>query len=167
SGWISSRRKASSTTTTCPRQRLRHGAAPCRRSCRRRSRRRKRSRPPFRPCSRTARSTSMRSRRRSWAPVAFLLPALLIYTLLHTAPFLGTLALSTFSYDGLRPAEFVGAGNYSVMLQDDVFWHSLRNNAIWFFGEVVVATLVGLGLALLINSRQRLSALFRTTLFIP
>ncbi|SEE70175.1 carbohydrate ABC transporter permease [Ruania alba] len=109
----------------------------------------------------------MRSRRRSWAPVVFLLPALLVYTLLHTAPFLGTIGLSLFSYDGLRPAEFVGSRNYTVMLQDDVFWHSLRNNAFWFFGEVVVATLVGLGLALLVNSRQRFSALFRTTLFIP
>jgi len=97
----------------------------------------------------------------------FLAPALLIYTLLHIAPFLGTIALSLFQYNGLTKPAPVGLANYTSMLASDAFWQALANNLVWFFGEVVVATLVGLGLALLINARPRLATLFRTTLFIP
>lgn len=109
----------------------------------------------------------MRTKRRSIAPLLFILPGLLIYTALHIAPFLGTLGLSLFRYNGLAAPEFIGTRNYEVMLNSEAFWGALRNNIIWFFFEVLVATLVGLGLALLINSRPKLAALFRTTLFVP
>lgn len=109
----------------------------------------------------------MRSRRRSLAPVLFILPGLTIYTALHIAPFAGTLGLSFFRYNGLAAPEFIGIRNYAVMLNSGVFWSALWNNIVWFFFEVLVATLVGLVLALLINSRPRFAALFRTTLFVP
>lgn len=116
----------------------------------------------------TTRTTAARGRRRSTiATVGFLLPAIVVYTGLHILPFLGTVGLSLFRYDGLRPPEFVATRNYEVMLQSDTFWAALWNNVLWFFGEVVVATLVGLGLALLIHARPRLATLFRTALFIP
>lgn len=92
---------------------------------------------------------------------------MVIYTVLHTAPFLGTVGLSFFQYNGLTPPVGIGVRNYLRMLSSAEFWQALRNNVWWFFGEVVVATCVGLGLALLINARPRMAALFRTTLFIP
>ncbi|MFC7620458.1 carbohydrate ABC transporter permease [Microlunatus sp. GCM10028923] len=109
----------------------------------------------------------MRTLRRSLVPAAFLLPAIAIYSLLHIAPFLGTFGLSLFDYNGLGRPKFAGGRNYAAMLASDSFYQALINNLVWFAGEVVVSTLVGLGLALLINARPRLAALFRTVLFLP
>ena len=85
-------------------------------------------------------------------------------------PVVYTLLLSLQDYNllGTSPERFVGAANYRKLLDDPTFWQALRNTAIYTFGSVAVAALLGLALALLTESvgghRGRLA---RTLLLTP
>jgi ABC-type sugar transport system permease subunit len=82
------------------------------------------------------------------------LPAVAVLGVVIGYPVVYTLALSTKKYNllDMAPAKFIGAANYSHLFSDPVFWHSLGNTAIYTFGSVIVASLLGLALALLTES---------------
>ncbi len=62
---------------------------------------------------------------------------------------------------------FVGLTNYLEIVKDPLFWHSLLNSVKLTFLNVTGCLVVGLGLALLLNARTRLTVLFRSILFLP
>jgi multiple sugar transport system permease protein len=66
-----------------------------------------------------------------------------------------------------KPLEFVGLENFARLLDDPVFWASLRNTL--FFAAVIVPAQSGFALllALLMNVKMRGTNLFRTLYFIP
>ena len=83
-------------------------------------------------------------------------------------PIIDTLILSLHSWDGLSPERtFVGFENYRTLLTLDRFYLALGNNLRWLAFYLVIPTLVGLGLALLLDSDVRGTYLFRTIFFIP
>jgi raffinose/stachyose/melibiose transport system permease protein len=51
--------------------------------------------------------------------------------------------------------------------QNDVFWIALKNNAVWLVAALLLPTSIGLGLALLLNSRFRGSHIFRSVFYFP
>ena len=66
-----------------------------------------------------------------------------------------------------KPLEFVGLDNFARLLDDPVFWTSLRNTLL--FAAVIVPAQSGFALllALLMNVKMRGTNLFRTLYFIP
>jgi raffinose/stachyose/melibiose transport system permease protein len=102
-------------------------------------------------------------------PWAFLAPALLIYSVVVVYPMLYSAYLSLFRWDGIAPTKvFVGLDNYVELLtQNDVFWIALRNNAIWLVAALILPTSLGLGLAILLNSKFRGSHIFRSIFYFP
>lgn len=82
------------------------------------------------------------------------LPAVAVLAIVIGYPVVYTLVLSTRKYNllDMLPAKYIGGANYSHLSADPVFWHSLANTAIYTFGSVVVASLLGLALALLTES---------------
>ena len=66
-----------------------------------------------------------------------------------------------------RPLEFVGLDNFQRLLDDPVFWTSLRNTLL--FAAVIVPAQSGFALllALLVNVKMRGTNLFRTLYFVP
>jgi ABC-type sugar transport system permease subunit len=98
----------------------------------------------------------------------FILPALVVFLGVVIYPLVNMFYLSTFSWDGLSPHQtYVGLANFQQLLSDPIFRTTLRNTLIWLVFGVGVSTLVGLGLALLVNQRLRGRAIFRTIYFIP
>lgn len=97
------------------------------------------------------------------APAAILLAAIIVYPvgrLIYTSFF--NLSLTS----GL-PAEFVGFENFSLMLEDPVFWQTTWNT-IWItIITVPGALVVGLGLALMANLPFRRQWPVRLSLLIP
>ena len=79
------------------------------------------------------------------------LPAASVLAIVVGYPVVYTLLLSTQDYNllGTTPQRFVGDDNYRKLLLDPTFWLSLRNTAIYTFGSVAIAALLGLALALL------------------
>jgi len=77
--------------------------------------------------------------------------------------------LSLFRWDGVAPRKvFVGLDNYVTLLtQNNVFWIALRNNAIWLVAALLLPTSIGLGLAILLNSKFRGSHIFRSIFYFP
>ncbi len=62
---------------------------------------------------------------------------------------------------------FVGFENYVAIFNDPLFWHALGNSWILVFFNVSISLFIGLGLAMLLNSRLRFTGVFRSLLFLP
>src|ERR1700751_2203373 len=122
----------------------------------------KRVRPALRPAK--ASDDSLR-----FLPWLFLAPSLLIYTVVVVYPMVYSAYLSLFQWDGISPTKiFVGIGNYVILFtQNDVFWIALKNNAIWLVFALLLPTSIGLGLALLLNTKFRGSHVFRRVFYFP
>jgi len=114
-------------------------------------------------------SAQRRIERRRLLPWVFLAPALVIYSVVVVYPMLYSTYLSLFRWDGVAPKKiFVGLQNYVVLLtHNEVFWIALKNNAIWLVAALLVPTSIGLGLALVLNSRFQGSHIFRSIFYFP
>src|SRR6202162_1144307 len=102
-------------------------------------------------------------------PWLFLTPALAIYSVVVVYPMVYSAWLSLFRWDGISPTKvFVGLENYGILLtQNDVFWIALKNNAVWLVAALLFPTSIGLGLAILLNSKFRGSHIFRSVFYFP
>jgi multiple sugar transport system permease protein len=60
-----------------------------------------------------------------------------------------------------------GTQNYHVVFGDHVFWTALGTTARYVLFAVAIETLLGLGLALLVNEQLRFSRLLRVSLILP
>jgi multiple sugar transport system permease protein len=121
----------------------------------------------LRPVRRT-RTTSAR-RRESLTALAMTTPAVVLLLVFVVVPLALTFALA-FTDARLvspTPARFVGLDNFTRLLDDPVFFKSLRNTA--YFTAVVVPLQAGLALlmALLVNAKVRGVNFFRTVYFLP
>ena len=106
-----------------------------------------------------------RSGQHAWL---LLLPALLLLIAFTHYPAVSTLIDSLHSTPkGSRPGVWVGLENYQVMVEDPVFWRSVRNN-LWFAAATIPAS-IGLALlmALWVNERIAGRAFLRMAYFTP
>ena len=97
-----------------------------------------------------------------------LLPAFALLALFTHWPALGTIwdSFHATPKAGLAPA-FVGLENYQVMVADEVFWKSLRNNLWYALGTVPVSIALALVMALWVNSAMRGRTWLRMAFFTP
>ena len=101
--------------------------------------------------------------------VAFVLPTLLFFVFFKYGPMLWAMELSFTSYDMVSTPQWVGLDNYRDLLTDPVFRELLVNTLIYIFGSTALITVIGLGLALAINTgvpgaRYCMTAMFLTNL---
>jgi raffinose/stachyose/melibiose transport system permease protein len=98
-----------------------------------------------------------------------LLPALICFGAFIAYPLVNTVRWSLFDASLTNPVRrFVGLGNYVELVQDNVFWVSLRNNIIILVGSVIFQVGVGLLLAAVFDRGiRRGGAFFRTLIFTP
>lgn len=73
----------------------------------------------------------------------FVLPALALYSIIVFWPVMQTFYRSLFDWDGLNAAKFIGLDNYKELWEDDLFWTSLKNGAI--FAAVIAVFQIGIG----------------------
>lgn len=119
---------------------------------------------PTRPIPGT-RTGALRARHRAgWLMV---LPALLHVLLWIGVPVIAALVLSLTDYDVLTPPQFIGLANYVEAFGDPVFRRAMANTAIYAFFTVPVAMAIALVIAVMLNSRIRGRAVFRTAIFLP
>jgi raffinose/stachyose/melibiose transport system permease protein len=99
--------------------------------------------------------------------VPYLLPALLIYTVLFIAPAAVTVWYSFTKWQGLgTPAHFTGLANYRAMLSNPVFLTSFRNTLILVVvGGAFVFALTFL--TMVVGREMRGRAFVRSMLFVP
>lgn len=113
--------------------------------------------------------TTALDRAEAWRRRAPLLPALVFTIIVTQVPFLVTIWYSLRSENLLRPGEdrFVGLANYADLFADSTFRQAALNSVIFTLGCVLLAMLLGIGLALLLDRPFVGRGLARTLLITP
>lgn len=97
-----------------------------------------------------------------------LAPALIFFTVFFFYPFvLEFLASLRDGQPFIGPSEYVGLKNYTRALEDSRVINSFKVTAIFALGSTFFNTLVGLGLALLLNQKLRGRIVIRSIIFFP
>jgi sn-glycerol 3-phosphate transport system permease protein len=96
-----------------------------------------------------------------WALVA---PSLLLFALVYLYPVAYSAWVSFYEWDLATPARYVGFQNYQALLSAE-FWEVITNTVLYSGAVVIVSQGVGLILAIGLNNRTRLGALFQASIF--
>jgi sorbitol/mannitol transport system permease protein len=105
----------------------------------------------------------------NWLRRIPLLPALVFTVVITQIPFLLTIYYSLQSWNIAKPGSprWVGLNNYGAVFSDPVFYAAVLHTIEITFGSVLIATLLGLGLALLLDRKFLGRGLARTLLISP
>ena len=104
--------------------------------------------------------------RLAWLLVA---PSILVVAIVALYPLFQTFRLS-FTNQKLAssdPWRYLGFEQYQYLLSNDGFQRAFRNTVVFTFSSVVLETLLGIVVALIINSNFRGRGLMRTSILIP
>lgn len=98
-----------------------------------------------------------------------MVPALVTIAVVIGYPVVRTFQLSTTNYNPVSgvPQASVGTANFERLFDDPIFADALRNTLIYTFGSVVVAALLGAGLALLTENLAGRWRITKTLLITP
>ena len=97
-----------------------------------------------------------------------LMPAAIFLIAFTYYPAVATLAKSFFSQgSATRPAKYVGLENFQFMLEDEVFWQVVWNNAIYALGTIPISIALAILMAIWVNGKLRLKSLTRMCYFTP
>src|SRR5919198_3900020 len=110
----------------------------------------------------------LREMRREWTAYLFNAPGLILFAV-FTVYSVGTAFwLSFHRWDILTPEKpYVGLQNYREVFHDTAFWAAIGHSAYFTIGSMIPTMAIGLGLALLLNSKIRAVGLFRTAYYLP
>jgi multiple sugar transport system permease protein len=125
-----------------------------------------------RPPSTTARSPVTRSAKRNrdgLVAMGFLAPSAASFILFVVVPTIGVLYLSLFDWNLISAGRFVGVDNFAKLLADKRLWAVYRSTAFMALAILSINVLVGLVLAVLLETRmpRLLRSSFRLAYLFP
>nr|WP_066346345.1 sugar ABC transporter permease [Geminocystis sp. NIES-3708] len=102
-------------------------------------------------------------------PYLFLLPALIILSIIVFFPAIQAFSLSftRFEYDLTQTPEWVGWENFERLFQDKLFRQVVTNTLIYLLGVVPPLVILSLLLAILVNQKIKAINWFRTSYYTP
>ena len=104
---------------------------------------------------------------RFWRAVLLAAP-LGVFAVLVVWPLLSSFCYSFTNWNGFNPNyDFVGFANFAKIATDRLFLNAAINTVIWMAAAILVPTLLGLGLALLIDSRIPGGTIFKSIFYLP
>ncbi|HEY7088051.1 MAG TPA: sugar ABC transporter permease [Tepidisphaeraceae bacterium] len=99
--------------------------------------------------------------------MAFLSPWLVGFLVFTLLPIVLSFYYSLCDYSVLQRPMYIGLDNYRELVNDGVFWLSLKNSLYYGAMALPAGLIVSLGLAMLLNVKMPGQAIFRTIIFIP
>lgn len=102
--------------------------------------------------------------------IKFVIPAFVLYTVLYIIPTIAGMIISFTDWNITRPGiNFIGIQNYINIFQSKggPYFSSILHTFAFTFVTVILKTLLGLGLALLLNKGLKSRFVFRTVFFLP
>lgn len=109
-----------------------------------------------------------RIKRINWSGVFFVAPSILVVLALLIYPVLSSIWYSFTDKHLLRHGyEFVGLSNYADLLVSPDYWNAFGVSLKWTAASILGQLLVGMALALALDSVPRGSGVFRTLLIVP
>jgi raffinose/stachyose/melibiose transport system permease protein len=103
----------------------------------------------------------------------YLVPGLVLFTVVILIPFVWNVYLSFTKYRGIKPPEWIGLENWQKLLGDEKFWMSFQNSIAMIIAMVVVPTLLGLLIAAVLfdlvgkKFGGRVASFLRATYYLP
>ncbi|GGF27559.1 cytochrome c biogenesis protein [Halobacillus andaensis] len=98
----------------------------------------------------------------------YVAPFFIIFGIIGLYPAVFSIVLAFQEWNGLGEMNFVGLRNFTVVLQDPLFWKSLYNTVIMGLMGTAPQLVVGLILAVFLNMAAiRFTNFFRVTIFMP
>jgi multiple sugar transport system permease protein len=117
------------------------------------------------------RRTSARTRQNNINGLLFCLPAIVGLLGLTLYPLLASLYYSFCSYSALKPAKWIGLGNYKLIWRDishhGLLFECIYNTLYYAVFAIPLGIAVAFSLALLLNQKVRGQAFFRTLFYVP
>ncbi|AJD92346.1 binding-protein-dependent transport system inner membrane component [Jeotgalibacillus malaysiensis] len=116
----------------------------------------------------------MKSKASGFTSFLFVLPYLIMFTLFLVIPLVYGIYISFHDWNLISPIHpFIGLENYSAIFtsgspENRVFLNGLKNTAQFVIYSVPLLVIIGLGLAMLVNSLpEKIRGFFRTAYFLP
>jgi len=100
------------------------------------------------------------------AAMVFLLPATIGFVVFYLVPAVRGAWFSLTDYSVLAPPQFVGLDNYRRLVEDPLFWNAMGVTGYYVVINIVVQTVVAVGLAVLLQRMTR-SILVRGAALLP
>jgi multiple sugar transport system permease protein len=100
----------------------------------------------------------------------FIAPTIILLLAINIFPLIWTVQLSFTNYRANRPNEAIknlGLSNYERILGDQDIWIAMQTTAHFVFWTIVLQTVIGFGLAYLIDRRFRGHAFWTTVILVP
>jgi multiple sugar transport system permease protein/raffinose/stachyose/melibiose transport system permease protein len=100
--------------------------------------------------------------------IVLLAPALLVFAVFVVWPLFDSFRYSVTNWNGFDPDyDFVGLDNFARIFRDPEFLNAIVNTAIWIVAALVVPVVLGLALALLLNTGLRSANIFKSIFYLP
>lgn len=98
----------------------------------------------------------------------FLIPALAFFLIFWIYPVLQLFYYSVTDFNGINyNFNFVGLKNYIRVLSNGTLTNSMKNTLIYAVTTVVISNILGLAIAMILNTKIKLKGLFRTCAYFP
>ena len=109
------------------------------------------------------------ARRDAWVRRLPLLPAFIYVFLVTQIPFVLTIYYSLFSWNLLEPGSFrfAGLSNYAELVTDESIRIAIWNTVLLTLAVISISVVIGLGVAMLLNSEVFGKGLMRTLMIAP
>ncbi|MEZ4729367.1 MAG: sugar ABC transporter permease [Caldilineaceae bacterium] len=110
--------------------------------------------------------TAQRTERMAWL---FVLPTLVVVVLVAGYPLLNTIYVTFFEakLGSARAWEYIGIENYSRLLSNASWWEAVWNTIKFTVVSVALELALGLGIAVVVNSKFPGRGLMRTAMLVP
>ena len=107
--------------------------------------------------------------RKEFSYIAFMIPALIIYTVLTVFPLFRTIHLSFSDWNGynLGILHFVGFKNYAGIFQDQALVAAIKNTMLYAVANPLLVTVLAIPLALVLNCGMKTTNFQRAAFFFP
>jgi multiple sugar transport system permease protein len=100
----------------------------------------------------------------------FITPTIILLLAINIFPLVWAIQLSFTNYRANRPnapIKYVGTDNYASILSNGDIWAAMQSTAHFVFWTILLQTLIGFGLAYLIDRKFRGHAFWTTAILIP
>ena len=116
-----------------------------------------------------ARLESARSARvkEAFVGYGFVLVPMSVFLVFFIFPILYAVYISFHDWGVLGKVSTVGLDNYSLLLEDDLFWRAIKNTLYYTVGVVPVQVALGLFMAVIVNNAIRFRTFFRAAFYFP
>jgi multiple sugar transport system permease protein len=118
--------------------------------------------------TRSGRTAPTAAQQENRSAYLFLAPWIFGFVVFIAYPLLASIYYSLTDWDLLTPPKWIWFDNFRRMVEDRLFWRSLRVTATYAAMRVPAGILFGLGLALILNSSAiRFKSAFRVLYYLP